>query len=184
MLSIKISRKRKGKFNKINHNNNNKKTQQPAPPTSCSGSVCCCHFSTPFSKGSSVAFRIPGILAGSGLQFVLLLNVGGWGPPERAAVQAFCWSKRGLVSQWPILWGMRAMLGRNPWVCMVYFKLHHHEVIKKTCQPRDCREGRQSKIGRLRWGKSKNKTTVHSTSKAPSSGLARVCHSVQAAHVP
>lgn len=41
-----------------------------------------------------MAFRIPGTLAGSGLQFVLLLSVGGWGSPERAAVQAFCWSKR------------------------------------------------------------------------------------------
>lgn len=135
-------------------------------------------------QGQQRGFQDPRHSGWVWLQFVLLLSVGGWGSPERAAVQAFCWSKRGLVSQRPILWGMRAVLGRNPWVCMVYFKLHHHEVIKKTCQPRDCREGRQSKIGRLRWGKSKKKTTVHSTSKAPSSGLARVCHSVQAAHVP
>lgn len=78
-----------------------------------------------------MAFRIPGALAGSGLQFVLLLSVGGWGGGSlgRAAAQTFRWSKRGLVSQRPILWSMGAVLGRNPWVYMVYFQLHHHEVI-------------------------------------------------------
>lgn len=93
-----------------------------------------------------MAFRIPGTLAGSGLQFVLLLSVGGWGLQNEQQYRPSA-GANGLVSQRPILWGLRAVRGRNPWVCMVYFKLHHHEVIKKTCQPRDCREGRQSNLG-------------------------------------
>lgn len=33
------------------------------------------------------------------------------------------------VGHQPTLWSMGAVLGRNLWVCTVYFKLHHREVI-------------------------------------------------------
>lgn len=87
---------------------------------------------------------------------------------------------RGLGGQWPTLWGVGAVLGRDPWVCTVYFKLRHHEVIKKKiCQPKDCHEGRQSKIGRLRWGKAKTKQNAPLDFRSPGRRSCRACHSVQ-----
>lgn len=56
-------------------------------------------------------------------------------------------------------------------------KLHHCEVIKKKkiCQPRDCREGRQSKIGKLRREKAKTKQNAPLNFRSPGASLALVC---------
>ena len=44
--------------------------------------------------------------------------------PERAAAEAFGWSEG---------WGVTGVtLVREPWVCTVYVKLHHCEVILKN----------------------------------------------------
>lgn len=65
----KEEEKRK-QFNKVNHHHN-KKHKGRAPSTSCSSSGCGCRLSPPYSGP-----RVPGSLAWSGLQFVLLLKCG------------------------------------------------------------------------------------------------------------
>lgn len=62
--------------------------------------------------------------------------------------RGFCGGRGWAVSGPPS--GSGAVLSRNPGSAQ--FKFHHREVIKekKIRQPRDCREGRQAEIGRLR----------------------------------
>lgn len=66
---------------------------------------------------------------------------------------------------------------------MVYFKLHHHEVIKKKNVNLEIAV-KEGKDWEAKTEKAKTKQNGPLNFRSPRLWSSRVCHSVQAAHVP